>query len=106
MENNAEQMLELRKQLREQIQFRDMILKLYKNKEFINVILDGFMVKDCARQVRASVSEINADSRAKALGSAQAAGYLQEYLRVNVLMGNNAEKELAAMDNDNFEPEE
>lgn len=106
MDNNTEQMLANRARLKEQIQIRDAINRLFKNKDFRKVILEDFLVNDCARNARISVSGMNPEARAKALGCAQAAGYLDEYLQVNILMGNNAERELLAMDAEDVNSEE
>lgn len=106
MDNNTEQMLTHREGLKKQIQIRDAIHRLFKNKDFRKVILEDFLVNDCARNARISVSGMNAEARAKALGCAQAAGYLDEYLQVNILMGNNAERELLGLDTDDVNSEE
>ena len=106
MDNKTEQMLANREGLKEQIQVRDAINRLYKNKDFRKVILDNFLVSDCARNARISVSNMNPEARAKALACAQAAGYLDEYLQANILMGNNAERELLALDADEANSEE
>lgn len=80
------------------IEFRNLILKLYSNREFQKVIVQGFMVEECARYVQLSCDpNIPADSRADALATAQAAGYLKRFLEVHARMGDNAENTLTQL---------
>lgn len=73
---------------------RDLALKLAGNREFKKLILDGFLLEDCARYAQISADpSLNAEQRADALGLAQAAGHLKRYLSVTVQMGNRAEAE-------------
>lgn len=73
---------------------RDLALKLAGNREFKKLILDDFLVQDCARYAQLSADpSLNAEQRADSLGLAQAAGHLKRYLSVTVQMGNRAEAE-------------
>ena len=77
------------------IERRDVILRLSENPDFKTVIREGFMVEDCARYVRESINPgLSAEDRASALGFAQAAGYLKQFLNVAVMQGNTAENEI------------
>ncbi len=91
----------LEKQLedaRAAIELRDTALKLYENRDFKQVILDGFCTTDCARHAQLSADpSLNAEQRADSLGLAQAAGHVRRYLSAVVQMGNAAENSLPAL---------
>lgn len=81
---------------REVIERRDLALKLEKNREFKKLILDDFCTTECARFAQLSADpSIPAENRADALALAQAAGHLRRFLSLTVRMGNQAERELA-----------
>lgn len=74
---------------------RDLALRLEKNADFKELILDGFCEKECARFARNSGDPgISPENRADSLAMAQAAGHLRRYLSVIVRMGNQAESEI------------
>lgn len=76
---------------------RQMALKLSSNREFRKLILDEFMVQECARYVHMSANpQLTAEQRQDALNIAQAAGHLKRYLSVIVQMGEHAERTLPA----------
>lgn len=83
-------MLEMQlKQAQATINFSDTILKLTRNKEFKEVILEQFMVKSCAEYVQRSVSpELNESQQANALRFAQASGVLQQWLDTHISEAN------------------
>ena len=88
--------LELHKEkLEELVRFRNMAEKLSRNKEFRDLILQRFMVDECAKYAQVSgdpaVGEVG---RADALAMAQAAGHLKRFLSVTMRMGNQAEHDL------------
>ena len=79
----------------ETLALRDSLLRLYKNKDFKNVIEHHFMEKACARYARMSgLSTLNADARADALSKAQAAGHLQEWMHSIEMLAVQAEQSL------------
>lgn len=91
--NALEQQLEGYKNLAAR---RAAALRLYENADFKSVILDEFMVQECARYAQVSGDpNVDATGRADALAIAQAAGHLKRYLSVVVQMGNHAENEIA-----------
>lgn len=91
-----------KKQLKNEIEFKDAILRLERNRDFKRVFLDGFLEEDCARYVRESVAAdehgVNEGSRMRALAMAQAAGYLKQYLSVKIRMGVVAESSVTRID--------
>lgn len=79
----------------ETLALRDSLLRLYKNKDFKNVIEHHFMEKACARYARMSgLSTLNADARADSLSKAQAAGHLQEWMHSIEMLAVQAEQSL------------
>lgn len=77
------------------IERRDTIVRLGKNPDFRKVILDQFIVEECARYARESGDPaLPAQARADALCMAQAAGHLKRYLNVQIAMGNAAERKI------------
>ena len=94
--NQLELQLENAKEL---IRRRQMALRLATVPEFKELILDDFMVKECARYVQASCDPaLKAEERADALNMAQAAGHLKRYLSVVVQMGAHSERELPSLE--------
>jgi len=84
-----------KKALKEVIDLRDSLLRLYKNKDFKNVIEHHFMEKACARYARLSgLSTLNVDARSDALSKAQAAGHLQEWFHAIEMQAQQAEQSL------------
>lgn len=94
------QLQEQRKMCVNQVERRDVILKLSENKDYKRIIRDEFMVEDCARYTQNSVNVAIRDpeERAHSLAMAQAAGYLKQYLSVAILQGNTAEETIIAID--------
>lgn len=84
-----------KKNYRERMALRDSVLKLQKNRDFQKVIEQGFMLEDCARYARNSgLVTLSKEEREDSLLKAQAAGHLKEFLHAKIMMGNNAEKNL------------
>ena len=74
-------------------------LRLFDNADFKSVILNEFMVQECARYAQTSGDpNIDAVGRADALAIAQSAGHLKRYLSVVVQMGNHAENEIVNLE--------
>lgn len=68
------------------VKFSETILKLMKNKEFEEVILEQFMVKSCAEYVQRSVNpQLDESQQANALRFAQASGVLQQWLDTHLV---------------------
>lgn len=83
------------KELKRGVAKRDKALKLYNNREFKELILDGFCVQDAAKYVQQAGDPIlTAEERADALAIAMAAGHLKRFLSITVQMGNNCESQL------------
>ncbi|QEM41176.1 hypothetical protein HYP85_gp090 [Pseudomonas phage Zuri] len=77
------------------VSLRDAVLRLQKNRDFIKVINEQFLVHECARYVHCSADPaLDPASRADALAIAQAAGHLKRFLSVMVTMGNHAESQI------------
>ena len=94
--NQLELQLENAKEL---IRRRQMALRLANIPEFKELILDDFMVKECARYAQASADPaLKAEERADSLNMAQAAGHLKRYLSVVVQMGAHSERELSSLE--------
>jgi hypothetical protein len=82
-----------------QIKMRDKALKLAKNPEFRELILEEYMVQEAARLVSLSADPMfDEKHRADALNMAQAAGHLKRYLDIMVKMGDNAEGTMEDLD--------
>jgi hypothetical protein len=82
-------------QLQENVERRDLALKLEKNPDFRKLILDGFCVTECARSAQLSCDpRLKEVERADALGLAQAAGHLRRFLSALVRAGNMAEDQI------------
>lgn len=74
---------------------RDLALKLSKNPEFRQLILEEFCVQECARYAQISGDpSVDASGRADALNIAQAAGHLKRWLSILVRMGHQAEQNI------------
>ena len=94
--NNIVEKLEREKKAHtEMLALRDSLLRLYKNKDFKNVIEHHFMEKACARYARMSgLSTLNSDASADSLSKAQAAGHLQEWMHSIEMLAIQAEQSL------------
>ena len=103
--NNIVEKLEREKKAHtETLALRDSLLRLYKNKDFKNVIEYHFMEKACARYARMSgLSTLNADARADSLSKAQAAGHLQEWMHSIEMMARQAEMSLQKIQDEEAE---
>ena len=103
--NNIVEKLEREKKAHtEMLALRDSLLRLYKNKDFKNVIEYHFMEKACARYARMSgLSTLNADARADSLSKAQAAGHLQEWMHSIEMMARQAEMSLQKIQDEEAE---
>lgn len=81
------------------IKRRDAILRLRNVPEFREYILEGFAERECARYLRESTDPaLSERHRADALATAQAAGHLIRFLNTVVQMGNQAEDNMADLE--------
>ena len=84
---------------KEQVEMRNAAQRLWENKDFKKVVLDGFMLKECALYAQNSANPaMGAVERADCLGIAQAAGHLKRFLSVVIQMGNNAEAQIGPIE--------
>ena len=73
------------------VKMRDAALRLADNKDFRDLILNGFCLTEAARYVQESGDPmVPAANRADALAMAQASGHLTRFLSFTILMGNTA----------------
>ena len=88
-----------REDAKELLARRELALKLSRNPEFKQLILQEFCVNECARYAQSSGDPaLNAEQRADALALAQSTGHLRRWLSVIVTMGNNAERAMPELD--------
>ena len=84
---------------RKQIEFAAMARRLADNPDFRKLILDEFMVQECARYTYASSDPaLPQENRADSLALAQAAGHLKRWLNVQIQMGDAAESQIQALE--------
>lgn len=84
---------------KEQVALRDAAQRLWANRDFKKVILEAFMVKECARYAQTSADPaLDLQSRADALALAQASGHLKRFLSVVIQMGNSAESQIGPIE--------
>jgi len=77
------------------IKRRDQAVRLSMNSDFNLLIMQEFCIYECSRYAQASGdSQLTEGARADSLALAQAAGHLKRWMSIQVLMGNQAEKEL------------
>lgn len=97
--NHIERLEQQQADERERVARRDAILRLSGNADFRKVIIEDFSTKECARYARESVNPgISPEDRAHALAMAQAAGYLKQFLNVNIQIGDTAEDTIRQID--------
>lgn len=95
----VEQLEEQKDSFKEAIELRDCALRLHENADFKKLILNKFMLEECARYVQVSADPaLKPENRADALAIAQAAGHLKRYLSIVVQMGNHAENSMVRLD--------
>lgn len=83
------------KDAEEAIKIRDKAVKLSENREFKELILDEYLVKEAARLVQISCDPgLNAEMRADALAMAQSTGHFKRYMSILVQRGNQFERDL------------
>lgn len=77
------------------VERRDAILRLSKNPDFRKLIVEDFMMRECARYaIESGDPSLEPAARADALAMAQAAGHLKRFLNVNITMGDTAERNI------------
>jgi hypothetical protein len=81
------------------IQRRDRIARLLNNRDFKEIILEGYCKEDCARFTHQSADpSLTKDQQASALDMAQSAGHLKRYLTAAFQMAANAENSLPELE--------
>lgn len=92
--------LELQQEeFKKRLERRELALRLSNNREFKKLILDGFCREDCAQYAQLSQDPaLGEKEQLDALRISQAAGHLRRYLSVIVTMGNQAEGQMAALE--------
>ncbi len=84
---------------KELIERRNRANRLAQNPDFKALILDWFCIQECARYAQASANPaLGENERADSLNMAQAAGHLRRFLSVTMQMGNQAESQLAELE--------
>lgn len=77
---------------------KDRMERLLLNADFRELILKDFCTDECVRYVGMSISDkIDEDGRRDALGHAQAAGYLKNWIQVQCQIGNIGESKIPEM---------
>jgi hypothetical protein len=96
------EVLNLQKQrddAKEMIEQAETALRLFNNPDFKKLILNEFCINECARYAQSSADPaLNENQRADALAIAQAAGHLRRFLSVKIQMGNQADRQMADLD--------
>ena len=65
---------------KDQVKKAESLERLWRNKDFQALVVNGFMLEEAAHAIRNSVCTVFSEESRKALiGKAQAAGYLSEY---------------------------
>lgn len=85
---------------KKQIQQKDMVLKLKKNKDFEELILKGYLQEFCNRVIKLSTSDkITLEQRERFTRAAQATAFFEEYMEGIVTAGYTAERSLRDLEN-------
>lgn len=83
------------KDLKRLVAKKEQALKLAKNRDFKELVLDGFCTTDAAKYVQqAGDPNLNTQEREDALAIALSAGHFKRYMAVICQMGSNAESQL------------
>lgn len=86
-------------QTKEKVEQAKRIRRLIGNKDFKNLILDGFCRDDAARLVSESGDPVlDPQQRADALAMAQAGGHLKRYLTMQLQQALTAEREIPELE--------
>ena len=97
--NEVAQLELQQKHARKAIERREAVDRLMKNKDFKELILDGFCRDECARYVQESADPLlEPNQREDALNMAQASGHLRRFLGLIYTMGNQAEGSLVSLE--------
>ena len=96
------EVLNLQKQrddAKEMIEQAETALRLFNNPDFKKLILNEFCINECARYAQSSADQaLGPVQRADPLAIAQAAGHLRRFLSVKIQMGNQADRQMADLD--------
>lgn len=97
--NTLDQLEQQRENALDQIKLRDAIVRLTDNPDFKFVIREQFLVEHCARFARETINPmLNKEEQANALAFSQAAGYLKQWLNMQIQMGNGSAGSLLELD--------
>lgn len=99
--NEVNQIEQHIKALKSGIAKREQVLKLSRNRDFKDLIIEGFCVRDSAKYVQqAGDPNLNQGERDDALALAMAGGHLKRYLSTLITIGNNCEAQLLRAENE------
>jgi hypothetical protein len=85
--------------LKRYVERRDALVKLLKNREFKQIISEGFMRDEVVRSVAMSGDpNFDAKQQADCLSMAQAGGHLKRYLNLSLAEGQRAQDALPELD--------
>lgn len=88
-----------REDAKNDLERREIALRLYNQPDFKKLIIDEFCTTECARYAQLSADPALDDrARADSLGLAQAAGHLRRYLSMLISKGNMAERLMPDLD--------
>lgn len=80
---------------------REQAERLSKNKDFRDLIINGFCRDEAARFVQASADPcLTAEQRDDSLNMAQASGHLKRFLQMQIQMGNTADRNIAEIESE------
>lgn len=97
--NEVAQLEAQRDHARKAMERREAVERLMRNKDFKDIIVDGFCRDECARYVQESGDPLlEPAQREDALNMAQASGHLRRFLSLIYTMGNQAEGSLVSVE--------
>lgn len=97
--SKAENLEALRKEYEEGLKLGESLERLMRNRDFKKVIQDGFLKDNAARSVKISTNiRMSQEQREAALATAQAAGYLEQYMESILQLHAKAENDIKAID--------
>lgn len=85
--------------LKKQVELRDQLFRLRNNNDFISVITEGFCKEELQRHMGMAVCErISSDDRELHNQLAKASSTLENYFVTLIQFGNNAEQDIALVE--------
>jgi hypothetical protein len=99
MDSSVNELEHQRKDLKARVELRDAALKLSSNRDFRKLILDEFLEKEAARNIRLSTDPaMDERQQADCIRAAQASGYLKRFLSYIMQSGAQAESDIRDID--------